>query len=302
MSNEGSTRREFLGKTITAAAFFGVIPRPARGAAAAGKIPAEHRIGGWALGAQAYSFNRFSAFEAIEKTAQTGGKVIEFYPGQKLSPEEPDAKVDQNAPDAVIARLKDKLRTHGILAVNFGVVGLPNDDAQSRKVFEFARKMGIPAVTSEPKAEAMDLLEKLVKEYDVKLAIHNHPKRAKNPDYRHWDPGYVLSLVKARDPRLGACADTGHWVRSGIKPVDALKTLQGRVISSHLKDLHVFAPNGHDVPFGTGVSDIAGILDELKRQNFDGNLSIEYEHNWESSVPEIAQCVGFVRGYAASRA
>ncbi len=87
----------------------------------------------------------------------------------------------------------------------------------------------------------------------------------------------------------------------GIKPVEALRILRGRVISSHLKDLNVFAPNGHDVPFGTGVSDIKGILDELKRQNFQGNLSIEYEHNWESSVPEIAQSVGFVRGYAAGK-
>lgn len=283
-----------------AAAVAALAALAATAAFAAPEIPRTHTVGGFALGCQAYSFNRYSAFEAIEKTAQAGGRVIEFYPGQTLSREDPAVKLDQNLSDEHIARLKAKLREHDILAVNFGVVGLPNNEAESRKVFEFAKKMGIPAVTTES-VESVDLLERLVREYDIKVAFHNHPRQPNNPNYRVWDPNYVLSVVKNRDRRIGACADTGHWVRSGIKPVEALRILRGRIISSHLKDLNVFAPNGHDVPFGTGVSDIKGILDELRRQNFRGNLSIEYEHNWESSVPEIAQCVGFVRGYGAGR-
>lgn len=278
---------------------FALLSAAVPAARAAEPIPAQYRTNGWAIGCQAYSFNRFTTFEAIEKTAQAGGKVIEFYPGQRLSVEEPALRLDQNLDDAHIEKVKAKLNQHGVLAVNFGVVGLPNDEAQSRKVFDFARKMGIRAITTEPSENAMDLIERLVKEYDIKVAIHNHPRRANDPNYKVWDPNYVLSLVKNRDRRIGACADTGHWVRSGIKPVDALKILRGRIISSHLKDLHVFAPNGHDMPYGLGVSDIKGILDELKRQKFDGNLSVEYEYNWENSVPEIAQCVGFVRGYAA---
>jgi sugar phosphate isomerase/epimerase len=268
--------------------------------AAAERIPDAHRIGGFAIGCQAYSFNRFTAFEAIEKTAQAGGKVIEFYPGQRLSADTGDVRLDQNLSDENIAKLKAKLDRHGVRAVNFGVVGLGTDEAANRKVFEFARKMGIPTVTSEPDARAFDLLERLVKEYDIRLAIHNHPRNPNDPNYRYWDPNYVLSLVRNRDRRIGACADTGHWVRSGVRPVDALRILRGRVLSSHLKDLHVAGPGGHDVPFGNGVSDIKGILDELRRQNFDGNISVEYEYNWENSVPDIAQCIGFVRGYAAA--
>jgi sugar phosphate isomerase/epimerase len=258
-------------------------------------IPAENRAGGWAVGCQAYSFNRFSAFEAVEKTAQAGGRVIEFYPGQRLS-RDIDAQVGPGLSDAQIDALKAKLKEHGVMPVNFGVVGLSRDEAGSRPVFEFAKKMGIRAVTTESD-DAIDTIEKLVKEYDIKVAFHNHPRQPNNPNYKVWDPNYILSLVRNRDRRIGACADTGHWVRSGIKPVDALRILRGRVVSSHLKDLNVFAPNGHDVPYGTGVSDIKGILDELKRQNFDGNLSVEYEHNWENSVPDIAQCIGFVRGH-----
>ena len=272
-----------------------------RGAA---PIPAEYRIGGFAIGCQAYSFNRFTAFEAIEKTAAAGGKVIEFYPGQKLSKDKPQLVVDHNASDEVLDLLKSKLAKHHILAVNYGVVGLPNNETESRKVFEFAKKMGMVAVTSEPSEDAMDLIEKLVKEYDIKVGIHNHPKQANNPNYKVWDPNYVLSLVKDRDARIGSAADTGHWVRSGIKPIDALQILKGRIVSSHLKDLNEMGPlaNGdpHDVPYGTGVANVPGILRELRRQGFDGNISLEYEYNWDNSVPEIAQCIGFVRGFTAA--
>lgn len=261
------------------------------------QIPKENRVGGFAIGCQAYSFNRFTAFEAIEKTASAGGKVIEFYPGQTLSKEDKDTKVDQNASDETIQKLKDKLAKHGVMAVNFGVVGFPNDEAGARQIFDFAKKLGLRAITTEPSAEQMDMLEKLVKEYDIMLGIHNHPKRENDPNYKVWDPNYVLSLVKDRDHRMGSTADTGHWVRSGIKPVDALKILEGRIIGSHLKDLNEFGKlDAHDVPYGTGVSDIRGILRELRRQKFEGNISIEYEYNWDNSVPEIAQCIGYVRG------
>ena len=264
------------------------------------KIPDDYKINGFALGCQAYSFNRFTAFEAIEKTAQAGGKVIEFYPGQKFSPENPERKLDHNLPDEWIDKLKAKLKQHHLMAVNYGVVSLPNNEEESRKVFEFARKLGLRAVTSEPSPAAMDLIERLVKEYDIMMAIHNHPKRPNDPSYKVWDPEYVLSLVKDRDRRLGACADTGHFVRSGIKPVDALRILEGRVISSHLKDLHEFRPSGHDVPFGEGVSNIPGILDEFRRQKFQGNISIEYEYNWDNSVPDITRCIEFVKNYKGS--
>ena len=106
---------------------------------------------------------------------------------------------------------------------------------------------------------------------------------------------------KDRDARIGSCADTGHWVRSNLKPAECLRILKGRIVSSHLKDLNQMGREGHDLPFGTGVSDIPAILDELKNQGFTGNISIEYEHNWENSVPDVAQCIGFVRGYGEAK-
>ncbi len=258
-------------------------------------IPDDRKIGGFALGVQAWSFNQYTAFEAIEKTAEAGAKVIEFYPGQRLRPADDKAKLDHNMSDEDISLLKKKLAEHDITAVNYGVVWLGNDEAGSRKVFEFAKKMGIPCVTSEPAADSFDLLEKLVNEYDIRLAIHNHPRKKNKPGYKYWDPEYVLSVVKDRDRRIGACADSGHWVRSGVNPLKALKLLRGRIMSLHLKDL---SSDHHDVPYGAGICDIAALLKELDRQEFDGNISIEYEYNWTKSVPEIAQCIGFVRGWA----
>ena len=265
----------------------------------AGKIPDEYRIGSFAMGCQAYTFNRFSVFEAIEKTEQAGGKVIEFYPGQKLSREEPNVKWDHNASDEVIEKVKAQLTQHHLKAVNYGVVGIPRDEAGARKVFEFAKKLGLYGITTES-VESIDTIEKLVKEYDIRVGFHDHPKQPNNPSYRMWDPNYILSVVKDRDSRIGSCADTGHWVRSGLKPVECLRILKGRIISSHLKDLNEFGKHeAHDLPYGTGVSDVPAILDELKRQHFEGNISVEYEYKWEDSVPDVAQCVGFVRGYEA---
>jgi len=112
-----------------------------------------------------------------------------------------------------------------------------------------------------------------------------------------WDPNYILEVCKDRDPRIGSCADTGHWVRSGLKPVDCLKILKGRIVSSHLKDLHEAGPGGHDVHFGTGISDIPGILEEFKSQGFDGPISIEYEYNWDTNVSDAKECIAFVRNW-----
>jgi sugar phosphate isomerase/epimerase len=263
---------------------------------AAEPIPEKYMQGGFAIGCQAYSFNRYTAMEAVEKTAEVGAKVIEFYPGQRFSKELPTAKWGHEAPPELVEQMKKKLEQHGVLAVAYGVVQLPKDVAAARKIFDFAKTMGIRVINTES-VDSIDTFEPLVKEYDIKVGFHDHPRRAEKPDYKMWDPEYILSVVKDRDPRIGACADTGHWQRSGLKPVDCLKILKGRIVSSHLKDLTEMTLKGHDMPYGQGVGDIKGTLDEFKAQGFTGPISVEYEYNWETSVPEIKQCVDFVRAH-----
>lgn len=256
-------------------------------------IPDSYKQGGFAIGCQAYSFNRFSVMEAIEKTAEAGGKVIEFYPGQKLSKEEPKVSWNHNSPDEVVAKVQAKLKEHGIKAVNYGVVG-GKDAEEWRKIFEFGKKLGVYGVTTE-QVDKLDIIEPLVKEFDIRVGIHDHPRQVKNPSYRVWDPHYIVEVTKDRDARIGACADTGHWQTSGLDPLYCIKVLKGRVISAHLKDKTEFGPQAHEVPTGTGVGRMGLVLAELKKQGFEGNISIEFEYNWDHSVPEIKQCIDFVR-------
>jgi len=275
--------------TVALAALLGFQGAPSQ-------APAQLQPGALVVGVQAWTFNRFTAFEAVQKAAAAGAQTIEFFPGQRLSADTGDARVGPGMTDEQIQRLRAHLDKHGVRAVAFGVTGVDRNEAGARGLFEWARKMGIGIINTES-TDAIDTIERMVKQYDIKVGFHNHP-RNNDPNYKVWDPKYILELVGKRDRRIGACADTGHWVRSGIKPIDAIRLLRGRIVSSHLKDLNVFAPNGHDVPYGTGVSDIPAILAEYRRQGFAGSISVEYEHNWESSLPEVAQCIGFVKGYA----
>ncbi len=267
--------------------------------AIAQSIPDEFKTGGFAIGCQAYTFNRFTAFEAIEKTAQAGGKVIEFYPGQKLSKEEPTLKIDHDASAEVLAKVQAKLKAHGMKAVNYGVVSIPEDEAAARKVFEFAKKMGIPIITTES-VQSINMIEKMVKEYDIRVGFHNHPGSFGKADYKVWNPLYIAGVLVGRDSRIGAAADTGHWCTSGLNPVEGLRILKGRIVSAHLKDKLAFGES-HDVPYGEGVANIKGCLDELKAQGFSGNISIEYEYNWDNSVPDVTKCIDFVRAYGQAK-
>lgn len=244
----------------------------------------------WRLGVQAWSFNRFTFYEAIDKTAALGLNYIEAYPGQPLSKEKPNVKFGEMMPPQVRKEVKQKLQEAGVKLVNYGVVNLPNNESQCRRVFDFAKDMGIETIVSEPPPEALDLIERLCKEYKIKVAIHNHPRPA-----RYWHPDKVLAACKGRSLWIGACADTGHWVRSGLDTVEALKKLEGRIISLHFKDVI----EGHDCVWGTGTAKVKEMLAELNRQNFKGVFSIEYEYHWENSMPEIAQCIDYFDQLAA---
>jgi sugar phosphate isomerase/epimerase len=243
---------------------------------------------GWRLGCQAYSFNQYTFYEAIDKTASLGLHYIEAYPGQKLSAEKPDAKTDESLPPELRREVKAKLADGGVKLVNYGVCGLSKDEAASRRTFEFAKDMGIETIVSEPAPDAFDTIEKLCEEFQINVALHNHPKPS-----RYWNPDTVLACCQGRSKQIGACADTGHWMRSELNPVEQLKKLEGRIISFHFKDLNKFGAGAHDVPWGTGEGSVKAMLTEIRRQKIKAVFSIEYEHNWTSSLPEIAQGVAY---------
>jgi L-ribulose-5-phosphate 3-epimerase len=266
-----------------------------------------HKLG-WQLAVHAYTFKDFSIYECIDKTAGLGLEYMSLSGSVSLDGKNKIKTVELTDKD--MQSICDKAKAAGLKLVNIGVVQLPPNEAQSRKVFEFAKKWGIDTLVAEPEAAALDLVEKLCKEYNIKVGIHDHPKPSP-----YWNPETVLAAVKGRTPLMGACADTGHWLRSGLDPVECLKKLEGRVIVLHFKDLvpddkaaSEGAASGkkrseskamHDVPWGTGVGNTKAMMAELKRQNFHGAFCIEYEYHWDNSVPEIAQCVKFFNATAA---
>lgn len=260
----------------------------------AAPIPAEAYDKGIAIGCQAYSFKEFSAFEAIAKTKEAGGKIIEFYPGQKLRPDSnDDAVVSHNASDADTAALLAECQRQGIYPVNYGVVQA-NDPAEVRKIMTFAKKMGLYAVCTES-TEQVVAWEAAAKEFDIKVAFHEHGGSMSKPEYKVWHPLYILGVIESRDARLGACADLGHWCTSNLKPIECLRILKDRVISVHLKDKSEMGARGVVVPAGQGVVDVAACIHELKQQNFKGHFSIEHENDWKESVPKIKQSIEFTK-------
>ena len=268
-------------------------------------LPAEQL--GWTLAVHSYTYQKFSIFDAIDKTAAVGAKHMSISGTVNLL--DAEGKIATTSTiglsDKEAAAITAKLKAKGLdpVFVNMGVVKPGSNEAESRRIFEGAKRLGIGVLVAEPETHGkmeelgpvMDVVEKLAKEYNIKVAIHNHP----GPGNFYWNPETVLAAVKGRSPLLGACADVGHWVRSGLDPVECLKKLEGRVITLHFKDLNEKGAKAHDVPWGTGISNAKGMLTELKRQNFRGAFCVEYEYHWENSSPDIAQCVEWFKATCA---
>ena len=257
-------------------------------------LPEAFRQNGWFIGAQAYTFKEFSFFEAVAKTKEAGGNLIEMFPGQTLKPGSKE-KIHHTMSDAVMTELKAELERQGVRAVNYGVVAARNQE-EVRAIMTFAKKMGLYAVCTESTEQVVHW-EAAAKEFDVKVAFHEHGGSMDKPKYKVWHPLYILGVVESRDARLGACADLGHWATSHLKPVDCLRILEGRIISVHFKDKQKFGPSPVVVA-GQGVIEADACLAELKRQKFDGHVSIEHEADWKDSVPQVKHNIDFIKARA----
>ena len=235
------------------------------------------------LSLQCWTYNRLSFFETVDKAAELGVKYIEIFPGQKLKPDS-KVSVHRTMNDETIAEMKKKLAdAGGLKLVAYGVDSVPTDEEGARKTFEWAKKMGIEVLVTETTPN--DVHEKLVNEYGIKYALHNHPES--------WPPEKVLAASKDRCKLIGSCSDTGHWMRAKFVPAETFRLLDGRVMHSHFKDLDKFG-NGHDVAWGTGKGNPMASLEELKRQGFKGYLSIEYEYGDLKHLAEnLPKCVAF---------
>jgi len=241
---------------------------------------------GWRVGPTAWSFNPFTFFDAIDKAAALGMPYLEAFEGQRVNADS-EAKLDANLPDETIQEIIAKLDQAKVKLTSIYIHNIPADDEGCRRTFEFARKLRVEFIVSEPAPETLDTIERFCNEYAISVAIHNHPKGKSI----YWNPKDVLKACEGRGPRIGACGDTGHWLRSGLKPVDAVRLLGKRLIALHLKDLDKAAPDAHDVPWGKGCGNMAGVLGVLRELRLKpGLFGIEYESNFDNNLAQIAEC------------
>ncbi len=232
------------------------------------------------LGVQMWTFRMFSVADALNKVDSAGIKSIEAFFGQKLG----GGMTGNFGPEmnaATRAKLKALLQSKGISIVAMGVIS-PANKAEWVKAFDLAKDFGLSYITAEPKKDQWDVVDSLAGAYEIKVAIHDHPK----PN-AYSAPDSVLAAVKGHN-NIGSCADIGHWARNGYNPVDCLKKLEGHIFGAHLKDIVKFDdPQAADTIVSKGVIDIPAVLAELKRQSFNGMLSIEHESNWYNNLPDV---------------
>jgi len=244
---------------------------------------------GWKMGSQAFTFRLFTLAETIDKIDSADLRYVEAFPGQAIGYGSGE-KMDYSLSPEGRAFVKNLLKEKNVTLHAFGVTN-GQDAEEWERIFAFAKDMGIQVINCEPAEEHLDIVSDLCDKYDIKAGIHNHPEPS-----HYWNPEVVLKALEGRSSKMGATADLGHWMRSGLDPVECLKKLDGRVIHLHFKDLNAFGEKkAHDVHWGTGELPIREVVEELKRQRFDGMLSAEYEYNWENNKDDVKQSVANLR-------
>ena len=248
-------------------------------------------IPGWTLALQCWTFHDRTLLDTLDLARDLGLQYIECYPGQKIS-DEIDEGFGPGLSEAGSKAVRDKLNANNQHIVAFGVTGIPGDEAGIRSMFAWAQSWGIRAINTEIGAGQFELVDPLAEEYGLKIGIHNHPKPS-----HYWDPAFVASETEGFD-FIGACADTGHWPRSDVAPLDGILALGTKINGLHFKDLN---DQKQDAPWGTGTGDALQVLRELHALGFKGTFSIEYEV-FNDQRPENVKACGHRRGRLRRRA
>ncbi len=293
MDESHVTRRDAIKRAALAGLFLpmvGAVPALRAAGEGAGPDPTTLK-----LGLVGYSLRKFSIDDAIRVLTElhvTSTSVFRVH-----------VPIGLAAPDTC-RDLAQKFRDAGIAIAATGVVYLKNSEGEMRQAFECGRAAGLTTMTASfaapPDRATLLLTERFVKEYDMRLAFHNH-----GPEDKIFPSPYdVWNAVQPYDPRLGLCIDVGHSARAGVDPTEAIHRCSARLYDVHLKDTNVGAGVLKDVPVGLGFGrlDIRSIMSALLKVRFTGQVGLEYELDTPDPVPGIAQSFGYMRGMLAALA
>jgi sugar phosphate isomerase/epimerase len=223
------------------------------------------------------------AITAIKRVGLTYCSIKDFHLPFKSTTEERKATVE-------------KFKAAGITPLSVGNVTLKNDEAQVRAMFEYTRDVGVPVMVCAPDKAALSICEKMVKEFGIKMAIHNHGPEDKN----FPSPFDVIDAVKNMDERIGCCIDVGHAARAGADPAEAIEKIGARVYDNNLNDLQRIDRRSIPIECGRGVLDLRAILTALLKINFTGHVGFEHEKDMKDVLPGLAEDAGYIRGLLAA--
>ena len=273
----GLSRRQFL--HASAATSLGL---------AAGAVVAKDEkdpFGGFNVGVQSFSFRDFKLEQALVQTRKLGLRYIEFYRGH----------VPLTSTEAQIKAVKNLCRDNNIMPLAFGVERFTKDAAANRRLFDFAKNLGVRYLSADPDPDSFDSLDKLVDEFKIPIAIHPHGPSNKQL-HRWYSAERILAAVKNHHRLIGTCLDTGHLIRCAqppfkekLDPAAQVKAMGARNFGMHLKDHD--NEKRTDVVFGRGVLDVLSVLRAQREVKFTGYVSIEYEANANNPAPDIQACL-----------
>ena len=279
------SRRGFVGLAASAAALAPIVGRTTPTYAQASGTIADPWLG-LKVGVASYSYSRLPLEAAIQGVRRVGVKYVSIK----------DAHLPLKSTAERRKAVVKKFRDAGITPLSCGVVGMTDDEAQLRNAFEYARDAAIPTIVCKPTRESLSVLDKLVKEFDLRLAIHNH-----GPEDKVWpSPLDVWEAIQKYDERIGVCVDVGHTSRCGVDPVRAIRTCAARLHDVHFKDLSSQEGKSQPVEVGRGVLDIRGMLRALLDIGYKYHVGLEYEKDMKDPIPGVAESIGYIRGTLAA--
>ena len=279
------SRRSFVGLAASTTAFF---PMAGHASQARGQSSGsgDQPWRGLKVGLASYSFSKLPLEAAIKGIRRVGVNYVSIK----------DSHLSLKSTALERKSVVQKFRDAGITPLSCGVITMTDDEVQIRNAFEYARDAGISTIVCKPTRQSIPVLDTLVKEFGLKLAIHNH-----GPEDKVWpSPLDVWAAIQKYDERIGVCVDVGHTARCGVDPVQALRTCAGRLYDVHFKDLTSNAGNARPVEVGRGVLDVRGMLKALLDIGYSHHVGLEYEKDLNDPIPGAAESFGYIRGTLAS--
>ena len=271
------SRRHFLRNSLRASAFLaGCAPC---GVSLAADTDKQDR--GLKLGVTTYTLRKFSLDEAISMTKEANLRYISLK----------EMHLPLKSTREQRKEAHNKIKAAGLTLMGGGVIYMKNSEEEIRNAFDYAKDAGMPTIICSPEPEALPIVEKFAKEYDIHIAIHNHGPG----DKRYPSPFDVLRMVDKMDRRMGLCIDVGHTVRIGDDPVAAITKSAKRLFDFHMKDVNAATPEGEPVEVGKGVIDIPAVLKALLQIKYRYHVALEYEAHADDPMPGVKGSIVYIR-------